>query len=82
MDLDRFHAAFDRLLVAWRRHQDASRDVADLPELSRARIELEAARAAVVAARPPLPPPVVHPRPDDDSASWRDRAVRLANAPS
>ncbi|MEO0492758.1 MAG: hypothetical protein AAF081_05005 [Actinomycetota bacterium] len=76
MEQDPFSTAFDRLLQAWRRHQDASRAVDDLGELSAARIELDEARAAVAAVRPPLPWRPPHPHFDDRAAAdhWAHRA--------
>jgi len=45
---DQMNAAFQQLLEAWKRRDDARRAHADIPELARARRDLDHARAAMV----------------------------------
>jgi hypothetical protein len=45
---DQMNAAFQQLLEAWKRRDDARRANADIPELARARRDLDHARAAMI----------------------------------
>ncbi len=45
---DQMNAAFEQLLEAWKRRDDARRADADIPELARARRDLDHARAAMI----------------------------------
>lgn len=47
-----FHENFDRLLAAWRQHEEARESGAAISELAEARWSLDAARYATAASRP------------------------------
>ena len=50
--MNTFHDNFERLLAAWRLHEEARESGASIAELAEARWTLDAARYATVTSRP------------------------------